>query len=785
MAESDQHLIHVGISRAFHNKELRRGYTQRAWGDSFAPSAVLLAQLVKHVLQGGAFTPGYFQGNTRKNETLRSMQVFGVDLEDHNRDVSVADALAIPFVRDYAFLVHPSASSGKVTEKNPNGCKRTRILFCADQAVEGVERARAIARAICEAVGLPYDEASFKPAQPYFGSTNTIEPAHINLDAVLPIASITPFMITPAWEEMERNRAPKPDRKPVTGARAERYAERAYDDELRKLATAAPGTRNKQLYDTSKALYSMALGNWPGIDSARVTSALEGIVSAWEGGRVSRKTTSTITSGQKHAVARDLALPDNDELPADVTVIEDNPHDLLQYHPDGVPDSFRSLIMRYIAAGAPVYELYNRAAVAKLINPDGFTRAALAEAAQALGIEISYAQVCAGIKPLEKQLFAKLRTDIAQESVRNSVNNSAGRRDDTYSALTTAEQRKALLMLATPAIMQRRYPIEATPDRQPVAAPLSARALSDALDTELPADVAADLEQVYQSIKDLQPAEQEKARKGVRRDYTRLAAWLRDTTSAPLPDGWRMGSVKDYRTAVLRAWKLFYSDADWLNGDKKTAAALGMTPKTLQSYLDRAGVDVEHDRTEAARITSPRNIEREVTRMGYELKGRPLHFTVKAKNGRETQYAYSRESAAKVADYIADGAEVYAVYQVANLHVAREDATPPPVQERQKTETTPMRTTETRHEVTPDEPRRRAPGYKPEWVHGQLELYLKLLGYRHGTRYVNADGETAPLHADTQTLLELLIGRSIAQDSLFSAAIELGAVITPTGKVSG
>lgn len=299
MSEDYQRLIYVGISRAFHNKDLRPGFTEAAWGNSFIPCSLQLAKLVDHILAGGSWTPGYFHGNSRRNDTFRFSVLIALDLDE---GTSVAEALAHPFIAAHAFLVHPTASSSPAKYK-------TRVVFRLDTPIEHAEAWRALVAVLIRELGLKIDPASQKPAQPYHGSTNRVEQPYINLDAMLPIGNITPMLIELAWEEMERDLAPKPERVALTGGRAEAYARSAFDDELIKLANAAPGSRNDALYHVAKTLYSMAAGNWPGIDNATVTDALEHRAAIWDGGHVSRHSLSTIASGRKSAKARALLLP--------------------------------------------------------------------------------------------------------------------------------------------------------------------------------------------------------------------------------------------------------------------------------------------------------------------------------------------------------------------------------------------------------------------------------------------------------------------------------------------
>ena len=307
-----QSLIRLGLSEAFHNKDRRRGYTDRAWGDSFIPSQVTPEQIVEHTLAGKALTAGYFNGQSRTNETFLSMQLFVLDLEAPEvGDVGVAEALASPFVRDHALAVFPSPSSGIVTASNPHGYKRTRVYFLLSEPVEGLERARAIARAIGEASGIAgIDRASFKPAQPYFGSTNRVEAPSINLNAMLPLAEVAAFTYDLARSEMQHALAPKaPTIKPTSAAHftwLERKATQWVDRALDELASTSPGARHDALCRKAWYLLGLQKGGWPVGD---VVSALRQTALAVMGMGRAREIERALRDAERDAPPIEIELP--------------------------------------------------------------------------------------------------------------------------------------------------------------------------------------------------------------------------------------------------------------------------------------------------------------------------------------------------------------------------------------------------------------------------------------------------------------------------------------------
>lgn len=312
METPDHHLtIKAGLSQAFINKSLRPGYTQSAFGNSFIQRDVALRVFVDHVLGGKANIPHCFTGNSRTNDTFASTEIVAFDLElPSEGDIGVALAAANPFAAKHAFLIHATGSSGIVTEKNPHGYLRCRV-YCRCERVEGLGRARIVFKAAAVASMLPgVDPSSFKPAQPYYGSTNSIEAPYINLDAEpIKLSDVAVYLADEARQEMERDLAPKLPRLRVTGTRAEAYARVAFNNELERLAAAPAGDRNRTLHSVSLKLFSYALGGWAGITEAAVQCELEQIVRRWENGNLSYKSLSTIKRGRAQAKAKILELP--------------------------------------------------------------------------------------------------------------------------------------------------------------------------------------------------------------------------------------------------------------------------------------------------------------------------------------------------------------------------------------------------------------------------------------------------------------------------------------------
>lgn len=265
--------VRVGLSKHFHNKENRApigGNGSNAWAfREFPAQRITVGQLVKHILSGRAWIPAIFRNEHRTNDNWLQAEFIAVDYDDN---VSVSDCLKLPFIRQYALLVHPSASSSASKYK-------TRVIFRLSEPITGdFERYRLASRAVCAALGLPADPISFKPAQLYYGSTNRIEEPFVNLGAVLPVYVVNdlaaPILAADeaqaaeqqaAWDALQFQTID------ITDNRASARVARALQDAANKVASAA--------FDRTGTVYAQAyrlgrlLAHWP-ISEADVIHAL-------------------------------------------------------------------------------------------------------------------------------------------------------------------------------------------------------------------------------------------------------------------------------------------------------------------------------------------------------------------------------------------------------------------------------------------------------------------------------------------------------------------------------
>jgi|GEM_PF-4639767 len=127
-------IIQCGISKAFHNKQLKDGYTKQAYSNSFQPIAVTIEQLVTHITSGQAYTLSCFSSLRRTKGNFKQSQLLALDLDDN---VSVQDCLNHAFVSENAFFIGATASSGQ-TDTDSNIVHKTRVLFLLDTVLTDI-----------------------------------------------------------------------------------------------------------------------------------------------------------------------------------------------------------------------------------------------------------------------------------------------------------------------------------------------------------------------------------------------------------------------------------------------------------------------------------------------------------------------------------------------------------------------------------------------------------------------------------------------------------------------
>lgn len=302
--------IQCGISRAFINKHLKPGNSKAAFSTSFQTATATLDALVDHITTGGAIALGSFENNRRKKSAFVQSQLLALDLDD---DVSVDDALDNAIIRQYAFLVHPSASSRADHRK-------TRVLFILDTPVTDGGRYEAMLRGIIQTCDdLKPDHATTDRSRFFYGSNNTTDRIYINLDATLPLTVAGGFTIHEALDDNDkhdldatRDDAPLVAMTSDNASRYEKYAAAALERSVNDLASTA-SSRHEALIKTGTSLFAFAAGGWPGISYDLVERELHRAMSI--NGYCSkvgeREVQRNIDWSRQNATPKPVVLPSN------------------------------------------------------------------------------------------------------------------------------------------------------------------------------------------------------------------------------------------------------------------------------------------------------------------------------------------------------------------------------------------------------------------------------------------------------------------------------------------
>lgn len=416
-------------------------------------------------------------------------------------------------------------------------------------------------------------------------------------------------------------------------------------------------------------------------------------------------------------------------------------------------------------AGAVIYKLLLEAQAAGQVG-EYFSGPDLvaSERAQARGVTRDL--IYAGLIVLSDLGFIdKLSTEKDQQEHAEIKSTNTGRNRQYYRLVSWGARRDALYEALAPRVRELAYPTKGQRYVPATIADLTERALIDAgLDPELKSAIDA----ASAPAKEQQTAERRYAAKREARISRALLESLDDPTVTPFPEGWAWGSIHQLRVAFLRALKLA-----GLIGTRHedTMLALGISlPKTNQ-FVREAGFAIETNQRAAVAINphdpnvSP---ERQVRQGAAAVKGHPLALEVSYDDGEDSKtLPYSGDNLALLSQ---THAQIDVIYQIANKHIPLDDVQPlaRPLPKRQggvqRRADKPKPSAEDRHAQRESALERapKRPGYRRQWVEGQVKLVLAVLGWHDvgRRRYVNPHtGEIVVETAGLAALVGLLVGQ--------------------------
>lgn len=268
--------IQLNISTAFVDKQTTTDVEKRyckkhdcqdtcwAFGSTFKRATIGLQAFVEHIEQGRAWTMHAFKRNRRIGTEWQSAQLLALDLDDC--PLTAPELAALPFIRDYAFLVYPSPSSTPETPK-------TRVVFVLDTPITDAARWQALQIALmAHFANLKPDKSCKDLARLFYGST---KPGRILLGKILP-ATVADGLTKTQAEQDEQTRLLRKQNPPrpiaATSTKAERIAVSRMNRALDTLATATD-ERHNLLISKGKYLFAHVNGGWP-LQAAEVERGL-------------------------------------------------------------------------------------------------------------------------------------------------------------------------------------------------------------------------------------------------------------------------------------------------------------------------------------------------------------------------------------------------------------------------------------------------------------------------------------------------------------------------------
>lgn len=449
-----------------------------------------------------------------------------------------------------------------------------------------------------------------------------------------------------------------------------------------------------------------------------------------------------------------------------------------------VPDGWRGLLLdeRFVPPStAPLVEQLNRAIIAGLVAADGFTAAELIEAGAAVGVSVNEKTLRAKLAQLvEMGFFSELAyIDIKHENRKNpgasesdgaangttqrvkpasSEKNPGGRPQKRYALRPLADVQAALLARVALRLVEKEHPGAGEKDTtlRPIDAPmLAAIGLSPALVEPLAAATAPLLA--------AQQGKHEFAARRAKWQLERLAAGLENTYSTPLPAHWPdLGKAAHYRAALLQA----QADAGENNRSRaEMCRAIGVSHTTLNRVLDLAGIQQERKPDVTAPITTADKLDQQARRIARQQQAGVYKVEAISPRGHVLDCAYDHKQPEMAqqwaAERLADGDAVQLVARVRCEQKIVRHGPPPADQDRAKPEPATAPESQPRPAPAHRTPRRLfyGPGHDPLWVHSQLVLNLKRLGWiERLDRLINPrTGETIGQDAPARVLVDAIL----------------------------
>lgn len=167
-----------------------------SYAGAFSPVVGTLEDLAVHISAGLPWMPALLSGNGKRwQSNANYADVLAADIDD---GMTIAQALEHPFVKAHCGLAIESASSCLVSETNPDGHEKFRLIFRLENPLQDWQTIRIVNRYLIEQLGTA-DPACKDASRFFFGAPGRI-PFLLNDDAFLPQSFVDDAI---AWHQAQ------------------------------------------------------------------------------------------------------------------------------------------------------------------------------------------------------------------------------------------------------------------------------------------------------------------------------------------------------------------------------------------------------------------------------------------------------------------------------------------------------------------------------------------------------------------------------------------------------
>jgi DNA primase len=448
---------------------------------------------------------------------------------------------------------------------------------------------------------------------------------------------------------------------------------------------------------------------------------------------------------------------------------------------EGLPDSWRVLLLKAAGTAAPVFELIIELLRAGKISPNQISRPVLQRLGQQIGWNLSTRFLSENLHALQEMGYLQISTpekpiNTGGENGKKSTN---GRPEKVYKLVIEVDLLKQrLLQKLEEWLRQKYFPHKDQVDRQGnITIPATCSDMNKEMFMALGQDeqqARSLAEQVNSASKPAylkQARARQLAQERLAKHRRRMIASLEETKHTALLPDWPISNLHTYKVALLRTWKLTGGIQETSKGF--WADRLDIDRGTVNKYVREAGFQIEPNLVERPLETSG-DVSQQVAQLRDEERAFTRALRYVHPDGTKQATVYTEENARlllKMAQ--AKGGQVLVELQKANLHIFDSSIKPRETIRRSTdggsagTGRSILRTTDThsRRQLGTE-----TSGYRRAWVRGQLLLRLKVM--EQNPALLLADPETGEIRSEDSITIDELLSLLLGYTVKLSAPIE-------------